>query len=328
MWDQVVRAWPYLLAVVNTALALSATIHIVLRKRDHRAAIGWTGLVWLTPLIGTFLYFLLGINRIQRKALALELQEAWKRRTDQLPVAENRERQRAFVDRHPAFRGLARVGYQLTGRPLLPGNSVTSFRNGDLAFPAMLEAIEQAETSVAVLSYIFDHDRVGRPFLQALKRAQARDVEVRVLVDGVGARYSRPPMVKRLRAEGIEARLFLPTRIPRLFKYANLRNHRKVMVIDGRIGFTGGTNLREQHQLALHPADPAECMHFRLEGPVVEQLQEAFVIDWAFAAGEKLDGKTWFPSIEPQGSVWARGIPDGPDEDFEKLNDVLQGALA
>lgn len=328
MWDQFVRAWPIILAVANTALALSATVHIVLHKRDHRAAIGWTGLVWLTPLVGTVLYFILGINRIQRKALALELQEAWKHRSQSLPVAKDGGLQTEFAAQYPAFRGLARVGYQLTGRPLHAGNHVQPFRNGDEAFPVMLAAIDQADRSVSILSYIFDDDRVGRPFLDALKRAADRGVEVRVLIDGVGARYSRPNMVKRLRGVGLTAELFLPTRVPRLSKYANLRNHRKIMVIDGKIGFTGGTNLREQHCLALQPCDPAECMHFRIEGPVVEQIQEAFVIDWAFAANEKLEGDSWFPRIDPAGSVWARGIPDGPDEDFEKLSSVLQGALA
>lgn len=328
MWDQLVRVWPIILAATNMALAVSATVHIVLNKRDHRAAIGWTGLVWLTPLVGTLLYFILGINRIQRKALALELQEAWKHRSHALPVAKDCELQTGFETQYPAFRGLSQVGYRLTGRPLHPGNRVQPFRNGDEAFPAMLAAIDQAEHSLALLSYIFDDDRVGKRFLQALKRAHERGVEIRVLIDGVGARYSRPSMVKRLRAEGLAAALFLPTRVPRLSKYANLRNHRKILVVDGKMGFTGGTNLREQHCLSLQPRDPAECIHFRIEGPVVEQIQEAFVIDWAFAADEKLDGEIWFPQIDPAGSVWARGIPDGPDEDFEKLNDVLQGALA
>jgi len=144
----------------------------------------------------------------------------------------------------------------------------------------------------------------------------------------VGARYSKPSMVKRLRAAGIRVETFLkPGGIVR-FRYLNLRNHRKIMVVDGRVGFTGGTNIREGHCLELAPAFPAQCLHFKFEGPVVAHLQEAFAIDWAFTTGERLTGQPWFRQLAFRGDVAARGISDGPDEDLDKMAEIILGALA
>ena len=99
--------------------------------------------------------------------------------------------------------------------------------------------------------------------------------------------------------------------------------------MDGRVGFTGGTNVSENHWLSLNPQQPVQCVHFRLDGPVVSHLQEAFAIDWAFASRESLHGPSWFPDdLAPAGTVWARGVSDGPDEDFEKMSDTILGALS
>ncbi len=330
-WTWLRDVWPWLLALLgllDLVLAASATVHIVLRKRDSRAAIGWAGLVWLAPVIGSLAYFCFGVNRIQRRAVALRLQESWAHRKEPVPLPADLERRSELATRYPNLVGLATLGRNLTGWPGMPGNRVKPLINGDEAYPAMIAAVDQAEHSVSLLSYIFDSDRAGNAFLDALVRACDRGVEVRVLIDDVGSRYSRPNMVACLQTAGIRTASFLPSRVPRLFKYANLRNHRKILVIDGRIGFTGGTNIREGHWLSLEPEAPVQCVHFQLEGPVVEQIQETFAVDWAFSSGESLHGELWFPEIKHAGPVWARGIPDGPDEDFEKLTDTMLGALS
>lgn len=320
--------WPWVIAILNISAATVATVHAVLRKRDGRAVIGWVGLVWLAPVVGSVAYACFGINRIYRKAVSLQIQEAWTHRQELQLTSEEISQRTRLVNEYPHLAGLAALGQHLSGRPVLPGNRVTPLVNGDEAYPAMLRAIEQAQVSISLVSYIFDCDRAGEQFLKRLVAAHERGVEVRVLIDHVGARYSRPTMLRRLAEHNIRVAGFLPTRTAKLFPFANLRNHRKILVVDGRIGFTGGTNIREGHWLTLKPAFPVQCVHFQIEGPAVEQLQEVFAIDWAFTTGESLHGPVWFPVIERAGSVWARGIPDGPDEDFEKIPDLLQGALA
>ncbi len=327
MWDVFSSYWPLWLAV-DIAAAVAVTVHAVLWKRNTRAVVAWIGLAWLTPVIGALLYVCFGVNRIRRKAVALKIRKNWGDKRN-LHYLETDQRQRdRIVREHPNLSGLARLGDRLTQRPLLPGNRIEPLDGGDHAYPAMLEAIRRAERSISLLSYIFDYDRAGRAFVQALAEARDRGVEVRVLVDDVGSKYGKPNIIPQLQRAGLTAAAFLPTRIPRLAQYANMRNHRKILVVDGTIGFTGGTNIREDHWMSLQPTFPVRCLHFSLTGPVVGQLQEAFAIDWAFATGESLSGDTWFPEIRPVGNVWARGITHGPDEDFEIISDTMAGALS
>ncbi len=320
--------WPWLLTALDLGLASWVTVHAVMRKRDTRAAIAWTGLAWLAPFVGSFAYCVLGINRIERKATKLGLSDALQKRSRFQPTQHDLQEAERSIRAFPNLAGLAELGAELSGKALTPGNGVDCLSDGDQTYPAMIEAIDGAKRSVGLLSYIFDSDRAGDAILQALVRAHRRGVEVRVLVDHVGARYSKASMVKRLKQEGIEAASFLPTRLLRLPVFANLRNHRKILVVDGHLGFTGGTNIREAHWLALDPAKPTQCLHFRLQGPVVAHLQEVFVTDWAFTTGEGLSGEAWFPDPERSGSVWARGIAHGPDEDFETLSKVIFAGLS
>lgn len=329
MIEIVQNYWPYLLAGIDIILAILVTLHAVSHKPETGTVIAWVGLAWLSPFIGPTAYFFLGINRIQRKAMSLEIRE--KIPADCLPTIK--EEDYRFRDdlfqRCPNLIGLAELGKNVTDKSISPGNTVTLLRNGDEAYPSMIDAIEKSEKSVALLSYIFDSDPAGDEFLEALKAARKRGVEVRVLVDSVGSNYSKPNMAARLRQEGITVTKFLPTHTFRLLRYSNMRNHRKILVVDGRIGFTGGTNIRIGHALLMNPKAPVACAHFKIEGPVVAHLQEVFAIDWAFASGEALQGDLWFPKIKrTEGFVGARGVADGPDEDFDKMTEVILGAIS
>jgi cardiolipin synthase len=314
---------PLAVSALHVVAASAVTVDAVLRKRHVSAAFGWVGLAWLAPVVGSFLYVCFGINRIRRNASELRLQAAWRDAGTLVghgaPVAT--------VPR-TRFAGLAHAGEQVTGGPVLAGNALEPLVDGDEAFPAMLAAIDAATRSVTLLSYIFDNDAVGRRFVAALADARARGVEVRVLIDDVGTRYTRPSIVRLLRSAGVPVATFLPTRLSPRFRYANLRNHRKILVVDGALGFTGGMNLRAGHWLGQDPPSPIRCLHFRVRGPVVADLQRTFAVDWAFTTGEHLRGEAWFPPLAPAGGVAARGVPDGPDADFDHVLNVLLAAVA
>ncbi len=325
MIELIVNIWPHIAGLLTLLLTIVASGHAILYKRDARAAIAWVGIIWLVPVLGAALYILLGINRIRRRARAL--------RSDQtvLPYSEKWRSElssSSTVGLLEQFFALSNLVEGIVQKPLLEGNRIVPLVNGDSAYPAMIQAIDKAQKSITLSTYIFDNDRAGRMFLDALARAVKRGVQVKVLIDDVGARYSWPPMAKKLQEAGISVARFLPTLIPWRMPYINLRNHRKILVVDGKIGFTGGMNIREGHVIEFNPPHPIQDLHFLVEGPVVAHLQQAFADDWAFCTEELLEGELWFPALEPRGNVIARGITDGPDEDFEKLFWTIHGALS
>ncbi len=329
VWSLWLTLWPHLLAWGIVGLSVFASAHAILVKRDTRSTIGWVGLIWLSPVFGAAVYFFLGVNRIRSRAT--QLRAGIVRTTLETRAAvPDAERMRSAIgpDQAP-LRALATLVGRVTSRPLLDGNAITPLDGGDEAYPAMLAAIEGAERSIALASYIFDNDPTGKAFADALGRAVARGVQVRVLIDGIGSSYSFPPITGLLAARGVRTERFLPTSVPIYFPYANLRNHRKIMVVDGRIGFTGGLNIRDGCWLVHAPRHPVRDLHFRLQGPIVAHLLEVFTEDWTFAAEETLAGPAWQPVLAQAGQALARGIRFGPDDpDIGRIKLVLAAALA
>jgi cardiolipin synthase len=322
--DKLSQFWPHLVAGFDLLAAVLASCHALLYKRDSRAATLWIGIVWLMPVLGPILYLVFGVNRIRRRAIKLGVHQTISR-----PIPDDLGEPQHDGAEH--LKMLARVVGRVVERPLTPGNKIEPLVNGDEAFPAMLAAIDSAKKSISLVSYIFDNDPAGNQFIDALRRAiEEHGVEVRVLVDAAGTRYSWPPIIHVLRRAKIPYAKFLPSSLLQPWRVAtiNLRNHRKVLVVDGQTAFTGGMNIRHGNVLARKPKSPVQDLHFRVEGPVVTRLQEAFVNDWAFTTGEILDGNNWFPELKESGIVIARVIADGPDADFDKLRWTLLSALA
>ncbi len=314
-----------ILAPIGILLAAIVSLHVLLTKRDIGSAIGWAGLAWLSPYVGGFLYFVFGINRVRRRALKLRDRGSSGSDDDVLNSAER--------DDHLA--PLEVAARRITKRPAASGNRFSMYTDGDEAYPQMLAAIERATTSVALSTYIMRDDAAGGRFIDALIAAGRRGVAVRVLLDGIGSGYFRCPAGSRLAAGGVLTRRFMHSPLPWRMPFLNLRTHKKVLVVDGRVGFTGGMNIAFQNMVEQKPKDPVRDTHFQVVGPVVGQLMEAFAQDWNFASDETLDGEVWFPPIgqtqgaeqEPEGAT-ARVVTSGPDADVEKIEFVVLAALA
>lgn len=312
--------------IAALGLALASAGHALLYKRDPRSALGWIGICLTLPFFGPLFYWSMGVNRINRKA------RQWLESGRRLAGWDNfqsRQRQKA-VNSLPLggehLSELRALSDRVVTTQLVSGNRLTPLKNGEEAYPIMLEAIGSAKHSVHLSTYIFDGDQTGHRFVEALKSAADRGVEVRVIVDSLGEKYSHPTVRKLLKGSRVMVGRFLPLRRG---GYVNLRNHRKILVVDGQKAFTGGMNIGDRHMVARTGKPPAVIdMHFQVEGAVVADLQKVFLEDWYFVTEILLDDQRFFPLLSPAGTAISRVISDGPDKEFRKLHWIVMGALA
>jgi cardiolipin synthase A/B len=305
------------LAILHLALAVIVTIDVLLKKSDVRGALGWIGAVWFAPIVGSLIYYLFGINRVTRRALKLgRLHE----RQATVPQA-------VTPLALPHIMLLSEVSARVTQNPLIGGNTLRLLEGGDQAYPEMLAAIRAATHSIAMSSYIFRNDAAGQEFAQALIEASKRGVQVRVLLDGVGVGYIYPEIFYQLERGGVKAARFLHTWLPWRMPFLNMRNHRKILVTDGWLAFMGGINIGVENSARLSGGHQIRDVHFRVEGPVVRVIMDAFARDWTFTTNENLDGDCWWPELKPAGDAFARGLRSGPDADIYRLELILGAAL-
>jgi cardiolipin synthase len=199
----------------------------------------------------------------------------------------------------------------LLGPPLVDGNLPENFENGDEIFPAMLVAIRSAQQSITFESYIYWSGSVGREFAEALAARASAGVNVHVLIDWVGSQKMDERLLDVMRGAGVQVEQYHPLRWYHLARMNN-RTHRKLLVVDGKIGFTGGVGIADVWK--GHAQDPNHWRdsHYRVEGPVVAQMQTAFSDNWIKATGEVLQGERYFPSLSSTGQSLAQVFTSSP----------------
>lgn len=314
--------------LIPLAAGLTAAWHALLYKRDSRAAFGWIGVSLLFPLVGALLYYLLGVNRVESRARYFDGQKR-KRRFIEFERGAGLAEDTESTKVQPGPPGLARAGQVISRQELTSGNRLKVLHNGDEVYPAMLKAIEGASDSIYLTTYIFESNAVGREFIEALGTAVKRGVDVRVMIDGLGEKYSLPRATRLLRCAGIWVCRFNP---PHLFPPSlslNLRNHRKILVVDKTIGFTGGINIGGRHLVGAPVVkNPVADLHFAIEGPIVNHLRLIFERDWLHKTGQQLPPCEPPAEIKGDGGSDCRIITDGPDEDLDRIELVLQAAVS
>ncbi|MDR6755096.1 cardiolipin synthase [Mycoplana sp. BE70] len=324
--------WPHILVVLSILLGPPAAIHATMTKAEVRAAIGWVGVILLSPIIGAAIYYAFGVNRIHRKTLTLQRAGPITQKGRHHPASYDIADETVHARYGGALAAMKHLGDNVGRFPLTSGNRIELLESGDVAYEAMLAAIGSAKRSILLETYIFDRDGMGVRFVEALSVATARGVDVHVLIDAVGARYSTPSIVPSLRHAGVSVRVFngniiMGLRLP----YANLRTHRKILVIDGQIAFTGGLNIRSDFTSEFAGELVAKDTHFRVAGPIVGDLFHIAYEDWRFSGGEALDGDAWRiepPKAEPGTELMARVVPSGPDKSIETNLRMLMGAIS
>ena len=306
----------------HVVVAPVAVVHALLFKRDYRSALGWIGVSLLFPVAGPLLYFFFGVNRLRQRARQLTGSGERAAFFGYVSSSAKAPKDASAEGGHE----LAIVGRNTAGVPLQAGNRVELLRNGDAMFPQLVEAIRGAERYAWISSYIFSGDGVGGEIADALAAAAKRGVDARVLIDGIGAFYTGRSLRRKLKGTKVKFAEFLPPRLLPPSLYINMRNHRKIAVIDHETAFFGGLNIDDRHFVeSPRVKSPHEDVHFRMYGRSVESFATLLARDWYTATRERLEirGET-----RDAGDVHMRVIDGGPDESLYRLSMTLLGAAS
>ena len=283
---------------------------IVLQRREPVATLSWLLALAALPYLGFLLYYLLGPERIKRQRL--------RRTRSRAAVGAAGSAQGADADDVPLLTLLQRV----TGFPLSSATEVQLLVDGGRTYDHLLAAFAGARHHIHLEYYIFEPDRTGAMIRDALAARARAGVRVRLLVDAVGAYRLSNRFLKPLRDAGAEIARFHPVALRRIRRpRLNLRTHRKIVVVDGRVAFTGGINICDENN-ERRSATAYHDLHLRLTGEVVRWLQVAFLEDWHYATDVVLRDEHLWPDALP-GPVKAMVVPSGPDSRLEPMHRTM-----
>lgn len=319
--------------------AVGLVLHVVVigavllsRRRESSATLAWILFIVFAPLVGVLVYLVIGRTRMRRTVRRSADAEAWMQRV----LSERNVRNRLLARGTPSMqeRTLAQIslGNALTLMPASSGNAASVLIDAAATYREMLEAIVQAVDHIHVQFYIIQPDAIGVALRDELTAKAAAGVEVRVLCDAVGS-YALPSSFwEPLRKAGGKAAFFgaFAKFLPRMRRRdrADFRNHRKIVVVDGKLGFTGGINVGREY-LGLDPSVGAwRDTHVRIEGPAVLCLQQAFLHDWLMTTEEELEAVRYFPEIPALGECLVQVIDSGPDQNWPSMELYHAQAIA
>jgi cardiolipin synthase len=317
-----------LLVVAGYLLAFLIIMRIVLQRREPTATLAWVLSIILLPYIGVLMYLLVGRRRLnrrvrQRRVRAAVLEPHLDRVGEgvadlQVPEAPNHLIQ-------PQASELLTLSDRMGLRAPTVGNKVRLLV-ANQAYDALEEAIRGAKSHIHLLYYIFNSDRTGARFRDLLIQKAREGVTVRLLVDGVGS-FGASTFVIPLTQAGGKFAEFLPVGQFSRHWHPNLRNHRKIAVVDGRVGFTGGVNIGDEYTGRKKKVGRWRDSHIQISGPAVNHLQEVFAEDWYFASGEDLISERFYPDQQPVGDQMVQIIASGPDTETQPLQRMFFTAI-
>jgi cardiolipin synthase len=296
------------------------SVWIVLQRRAPAATLAWIFGLALLPIIGVAFYVVFGPRRITRSRN--------RRLRARARLAEVLERARAAENHDPPPQALrlARLGTAADGLPLSSCQRVDLLVDGARTYDALCAAIAAARHHVHLEYYIFVPDAVGERIMDALIERARAGVKVRLLVDAVGSSHLRGRHWARLRAAGVELDRFHRLRFVSLRPLVNFRTHRKIAIVDGVVGFTGGINVTVDHDERLNPRAFRDT-HVRLEGLAVRWLQIVFLEDWQYATGRSPTDRAYFPDVEERGDRAVQIVASGPDSEHEPIKKMYFAAI-
>ncbi len=296
----------YLLFYILYSVTILGTILIVITEnRNPVKSLSWVLVLALLPIAGLILYLFFGQNLHAKRMVSRRTKQKLRRRDyhsivniDALPLSHE-------------SRQTIRLCHNLCSTPYHTGNRVKIYTSGKEKFEQFLKDLGNAEKYIHIQYYIIEDDHIGNRIKEVLLQCAQRGVEIRVLYDDVGCWSVKPKYFNEMQSAGIQAHPFLKITFPQLASRINYRNHRKITVIDGKIGYIGGMNIADRYLNGLKWGTWRDT-HLRIEGPAVQALQMQFAVDWSFECKEVLSDARFFPVVSPQGSSGIQLAPGGP----------------
>ncbi|MCL2098047.1 MAG: cardiolipin synthase [Bacteroidales bacterium] len=321
--------WVLLLWGISFLAALIIIVFLLLSHLDPIKTLSWIIVIILLPYLGIFLYLLFGQNYRKRKIYsrkglrdAAVMDSLGKKQIMQLNITDWEQ-----VNKVAEHKNIITLLLN-NSRALLTGNNrVEVFHNGRDTFAAMKECIAEAKDSIHLLSYIIEDDTIGNEFKDLLIQKSEDGVEVRLMFDSVGSRYLPRRYIRELKAAGVEVYSFAKVAFPWLSRTLNYRNHRKILVVDGTIGFLGGINIADRYMHGLDYGAWRDT-HLRIEGQAVHSLQASFLLDWFFASKKQLGQRPrYYPSANTNSDQYVQIVPSGPDSDWASIMQAYFSAI-
>jgi cardiolipin synthase len=315
-----------LIALLEVAIVVLVIPWVLLTKKDPTSAVAWCLIVLLVPFLGALLFWGFGYNYIHRLRRKRRHRAAFHRKHPPKTQEATREGGESAAT-EPTWNDLGRLARKVDAFPISRGNGVTFYHDTHGAFAALLDAVGQARHHVHLEFYIFRSDSTGQQLVDLLTARAKEGVEVRLLYDAMGCVRTRRRLFEPLLAAGGKVHAFLPLNPLRSRIQVNLRNHRKIVVVDGRVGFTGGMNIGDEYLGKDAYFGYWRDEFLKLEGPAVAGLQRVFVEDWDFAAHEPLDRGDYYPEVAPAGDAVVQVIESGPDQEVNGIREVFFAAI-
>jgi cardiolipin synthase len=331
-----------LTAILNMVLLVVTIPWILLTKRDSTSAVAWCLLVFFVPIFGSIFFLLFGYQHIHWR---LKKKRKHKEIFSLTHAALGAERSAGVPIDQPeeSWKGISNLATRFGAFPVCGGNQVTFYHEGTSALHDIREAIATARHHVHLEYFIVQPDETGRAMLELLKEKAGEGVQVRLMYDAMGSRKLHRKMLQPLREAGGKCAPFLPLNPLRRHIQVNMRDHRKIVVVDGRVAFTGGLNIGDEYLGKVSRFGFWRDTHMRLEGPVVAGLQRVFIEGWDFAVEEDLRGPEYFPTpagrgspdpalkstegLPPLNNCILQIIPSGPDMELKSIREIYFAAV-
>ncbi|WP_282162715.1 cardiolipin synthase [Ulvibacterium marinum] len=313
-----------ILLVLYFLTAIILVMGLLVNGARPTKTLAWLLAIFTIPVGGILFYFVLGRNKRKNKFFELKKTPGISEYLNKVDDYYRKLDEEKVLPEH--VREQVKLVKLLTkSSKFLPsaGNALLPLKNGPSAYTAIFDALENAKKYIHIQYYIFEEGELADNFLQLLKRKVKEGVKVRFLYDGFGSWELSRTFIQSLESSGIEVASFLPMRFGKFLSSLNYRNHRKIVVVDGRIGFTGGINISDKYI----KGDPDLGMwldtHLMIEGPLVRSLQAVFAMDWCFASGkEDVLSAEHFLEETPVGQSFAQVVASGPDSDFASVRQL------